>query len=62
MQPITNRENVRRGDAAHVLNTGKCGSGHEMTPENTYARKDGWADCRTCKRQRNARWRARNAA
>jgi hypothetical protein len=26
-----------------------CKHGHELTPENTYHRKDGWRECKTCK-------------
>lgn len=62
MEPVTNRENVRRGAAAVVLNTGRCKHGHEMTPENTYVRKDGWTNCRACGRARTAAWKARRAA
>lgn len=59
MEPVTNRENVRRGDAASVLNTGRCKNGHEMTSENTYIRRNGWTNCRTCGRARTAAWKAR---
>ncbi len=34
-----------------------CIHGHEMADENTYARPDGYTDCRICTRARRLRWR-----
>jgi hypothetical protein len=35
-----------------------CKRGHEFTPENTYVQPNGRRVCRTCKRLREAEWRA----
>lgn len=39
-----------------------CMNGHEYTPENTYWRPTGQRDCRTCIRERVARYRSKIAA
>lgn len=36
-----------------------CRYGHAMTPENTYRRSEGYAGCRQCKRETQARYKAR---
>ena len=49
---VTHQENQqrswdRRGRPTH------CRRGHEMTPENTYVRKNGSRRCRQCRRNRD---------
>lgn len=61
MEPVTHAENSRRGIQPGSLLT-HCIHGHEFTPENTYARPGGGRDCRTCIRERVARYNARKAA
>ncbi|MFI6681910.1 HNH endonuclease signature motif containing protein [Kribbella sp. NPDC050470] len=46
MVTVTSRENTRRG-LSGVLRT-HCKRGHEVTPENSYVRKDGSIFCRPC--------------
>lgn len=62
LEPVTCRENVRRGAAAFVLNGGRCKNGHQMTPANTYQRPNGWTNCRACGRERTAKWKLRQSA
>lgn len=38
-----------------------CVNGHELTPENTWVRKEGWRQCRVCLRERQRARRARLA-
>lgn len=54
------RENVLRGDSAHVINGGTCKAGHVMDEENTYRRPGtNWTDCRACHRDRQAKRRSK---
>jgi hypothetical protein len=54
----------------HARQDGTCRNGHDMTPDNSYRRKDGYVECRSCVREsreknrdeRNARRRERYAA
>jgi len=53
VEPVTHRENIRRGNAVMGINARKthCDRGHEFTPENTYWRPDGKGrHCLTCRR------------
>jgi len=55
LEPVTNKENVIRGNAGkhdNSFNKTKthCKHGHEFTPENTYRRPRGSRECRTCGR------------
>ena len=52
LEPVTRRENVRRGVSPVAVNARKthCKRGHEFTLENTYARPDGARVCITCRR------------
>lgn len=62
LEAVTNRENVRRGDAGpllvqrHLVKT-TCPKGHEYTPENTHINKAGHRRCRTCIKLKNQRYR-----
>lgn len=50
LEPVTQRENVRRGLKGEMLTI--CKNGHPYDLENTYRRKNGQRDCRACKRER----------
>jgi hypothetical protein len=58
--PVSNRENVLRGDGPTALNAIKthCNQGHAYTPENTYNRPGGKGrTCLTCRREWDKRRR-----
>jgi hypothetical protein len=59
LEPVTNRTNWLRGQnpTAVFLRDGICKRGHEVTPENTYKRKNGGLLCRLCVLENNANWR-----
>lgn len=63
LEPVMHRENLLRGTGFAAVNTSKthCPQGHEYTAENTYLNPnpDGGRICRTCKRARDAAYRAR---
>jgi hypothetical protein len=50
LEPVTSRENTRRGDSPAGLNAGKtrCPQGHEYDEPNTLRDKRGRRDCRQC--------------
>lgn len=62
MEPVTNIENVMRGESIWAVNARKthCLRGHEFTPENTY-RYNGTRACKECGKIRKAERRARAA-
>ncbi len=53
-EPVTNGENVRRGEGAHVRNSRKthCVHGHPFEGDNLLI-SGGTRVCRACKRRRN---------
>lgn len=61
LEPVTQGENVLRGVGFAAVNARKthCVNGHEFTEINTYIRPNGWRDCLTCKRARQAAWEQR---
>lgn len=59
LEPVTQAENNRRAGAAKT----HCAQGHEYTAANTYRRRNGARDCRTCNRDRaNAHYREKVAS
>ena len=50
LEPVTHAENIRRAHAASPKT--HCKWGHEFTPENTYIKRNGGRDCRTCRARR----------
>jgi hypothetical protein len=50
LEPVTNRENLLRGETLAAKNAAKthCAHGHEYTAENTYHRPSGRRQCRKC--------------
>lgn len=52
LEPVTNRENMRRGTAPNWLThrSGRCRRGHSM--EDAYVRKEGRRCCNICSSQR----------
>lgn len=58
LEPVTQRINLLRGETIpgiRALQT-SCQNGHEFTPENTYVKPNGTRNCRTCKREAQARY------
>lgn len=60
LEPVTPRENVRRG-LNGVLKT-HCPQGHPRTPENVFRVARGETGCRICRRARNAAYSAKARA
>lgn len=60
MEPVTNVENVMRGESIWAKNARKthCLKGHEFTPENTWTSKHNMRHCRECARIRKRESRA----
>lgn len=59
LEMVTFQENIRRGQHYHRNKT-HCAAGHEYTEENTYQAPDKThRQCRTCGRQRQREWHAR---
>jgi hypothetical protein len=58
LEPVTQRENMLRGDGPSAVNARKthCIHGHAFTPENTYVppKRPNGRDCRECMRRRAA--------
>lgn len=52
LEPVTSRENNRRGVSPSGLNMAKntCPSGHEYNEENTFISKVGHRQCKVCRR------------
>lgn len=62
LEPVTNRENVLRGDthsSGHNRAKTHCPSGHEYSEENTRLSKSGYRKCKTCHRLWEAERRKR---
>lgn len=58
LEPVTQRENTLRSNSPSAINARKthCIHGHEFTPENTYAKRNGHRQCRQCGRDASARY------
>lgn len=66
LEPVTQLENMRRGEYKKGLALGgmasgevqkaktHCPNGHEYTPENTLKRERGWRGCKACHREKEA--------
>lgn len=61
LEPVTPRENVRRGVSIQAQNAAKthCVNGHPFDEANTIARRNGGRSCHVCALAAKARWRAR---
>lgn len=62
LEAVTGKVNVLRGDGPTAKNVRKthCPKGHPYSAENTRIGKNGGRFCRTCHREANAAWRAKN--
>jgi hypothetical protein len=59
LEPVTHAENLRRGNGAHIIKTGRCHRGHEVTGKNAYISRKGNVQCRKCHADyQNARYHA----
>jgi hypothetical protein len=58
MEPVTQAVNVQRGRPAQMTH---CHAGHEFTEANTYRPKTGGRQCRRCKADRMAAYKAAEA-
>jgi hypothetical protein len=56
LEPVTNRENVIRGNAARPDRT-HCNRGHEFNEENTYINPKGRRECRVCRHAASIRYK-----
>jgi len=68
LEPVTNAENVRRGEVGRhrprsTVIGGICGNGHRLTADNTRPRKryPHLLSCIDCESERAARWKAKHA-
>lgn len=66
LEPVTQSENLRRGDNARVARERcakitHCAQGHEFTPENTGIHIEGYRFCRICSRNAQRAYRAKKA-
>jgi hypothetical protein len=61
LEPVTEEENVRRGDFGSAANARKieCIHGHAFDRENTYISAEGYRYCRTCRRDAARRYAQR---
>lgn len=50
LEPVTNAENIRRGNADWRKYSTHCARGHEFTPENVRIDRLGYRNCRACSR------------
>ena len=50
LEPVTRRENIRRGGKGVLFTT--CKNGHQVNAQNTYVDERGWW-CRLCDRERS---------
>ena len=61
LEPVTCKENLLRGETFQAANAAKthCPQGHPYSGDNLYVYPDGRRGCRTCKLERDRRYRAR---
>jgi len=59
LEPVTQRENVLRGDTVPAKNAKKthCKQGHPYSGYNLYIRTNGYRSCRTCGSVWTRKWR-----
>lgn len=64
LEPVTPRENVRRGTtpAARNMVATHCVHGHPLAGANLYIARDGHRQCRACQRRSSRDYRARKRA
>ena len=55
LEPVTQKVNAERFSASLTV----CPNGHPYTPETTYLTKEGYKECRTCRREAVRRYRER---
>lgn len=58
LEAVTQRENILRGHSpnAQIATSNTCKRGHAFTQENTYIRRNGYRQCRSCRAIRRAKY------
>lgn len=61
LEPVTNKENVLRGDGLTAINARKteCHRGHQLLGENLYITPSGYRNCRECRTISQRKWAKR---
>lgn len=61
LEPVTNRENILRGEAQAATNARKthCLRGHPLSGSNLIVRRNGHRTCRVCRRASQRAWEQR---
>lgn len=56
LEPVTQAENIRRGEGPTAISNFNdlCFRGHPLTVSNTYVKKSGQRQCKSCHQQRQA--------
>lgn len=55
LDPVSAEENINRGRRFESEKT-HCPEGHPLAGENLYLKKNGWRECRICRREQYRRW------
>jgi len=61
LEPVTNKENVLRGEGVTAQNARKthCPHGHPYSGDNLYVTPKGYRGCRECRRAAHRAWKVR---
>ncbi len=59
LEAVTHRENCQRGLRGDLHHATHCPNGHEYQQDTVYVRPNGTRQCKPCRNERKARYRAR---
>ena len=59
LEPVTPKLNINRGRRFEAEKT-HCPEGHPLSGKNLYLKKDGWRECRTCRKKKYREWVEKN--